>query len=79
MPEMKPPGAEALQKAALQMIAAARAMLDVAESIVLDPDAIKHAAGTASIFAKTVVDAVVKASGNAPADDDESIEHIDLS
>ncbi|RPI07186.1 MAG: hypothetical protein EHM63_08180 [Actinobacteria bacterium] len=78
-------GVAHLQAAALEMIAAARAFLEVAERVVQNPDAVRTAVGTVGAMAKAVMQTVdpasTKANGDRDADDqaDPPIEHITLS
>lgn len=55
-------GVEHLQTAAIEVIAAVRAFLDVAEAVVRDP-------GAAAAAATTLVDAARQAAGTAGASD----------
>ena len=78
-------GVAHLQTAALEMIAAARAFLEVAERIVQNPEAVRTAVVTVGAMAKAVMQTVdpngAKANGDSEADDqaDPPIEHITLS
>ncbi len=78
-------GVAHLQAAALEMIAAARAFLEVAESVVQNPEAVRTAVVTVGAMAKAVMQAVdptsTKANGDGGGDDqaDPPIEHITLS
>ena len=69
-----------LQKAALEMIAAARAFLEVAEKVVENPETVRNAVATVGTMAKLVVQAAepskVSTNGDQP---ESSIEHIELS
>lgn len=72
---------EAFQAAALQMISAARAMLEAAERAIQDPQVVAQLAHTLSGVAKGVVGTLgsLKPPGAAtPPDPDPPIEHIDL-
>ena len=77
--------ADAMQDAALQMIAAARTFLAAAEDVVRDPSAVRDMAGTvtsmARSFLRTVVptDAGRRGAGRSGDDADPTIEHIDVS
>jgi hypothetical protein len=76
--DVKPPG-ELLQAAALQLISAARQFLDVAEQVVLDPDAVRQAAGNATALARGIIESVVPGmGGGARSNDEPPVEHIDL-
>jgi hypothetical protein len=75
-------GVAHLQAAALEMIAAARAFLEVAESVVQNPEAVRTAVVTVGAMAKAVMQAVDPTSTKANGDgggDDPPIEHITLS
>jgi hypothetical protein len=69
-----------LQKAALEMIAAARAFLEVAEKVVQNPETVRNAVSTVGTLAKLVVQSAespkTAANGEHP---DSTIEHIELS
>jgi hypothetical protein len=81
MTEHRPPGVEALQSAALQMIAAARKVLDAAEQVIADPEALEEMATTFTSIARGMVDVVVGGAKAARRDnppDDDVIEVIDL-
>ncbi len=74
-----------LQAAALELIAAARSVLDAAEEVVADPDAMRQATGAltsvARLAAKAGRNAVGaddgSATGKSGADDDEGpVQHI---
>ena len=69
-----------LQKAALEMIAAARAFLEVAEKVVENPETVRNAVATVGTLAKLVVQS---AEGPKPSTNGEhpesTIEHIELS
>jgi hypothetical protein len=68
-----------LQAAALELIAAARSMLDAAEEVVHDPDALRQAAGALSHVAKIASKAGRAAVGVDDAgQDDDPIEHINV-
>jgi hypothetical protein len=78
-------GVAHLQAAALEMIAAARAFLEVAERVVQNPEAVRTAVVTVGAMAKAVMQTVdptgTKANGDRDAEDpsDPTIEHITLS
>jgi len=77
-------GVAHLQAAALEMIAAARAFLEVAEAVVQNPEAVRTAVVTVGAMAKAVMQAVdptsTKANGDGADDQaDPPIEHITLS
>lgn len=78
-------GVAHLQAAALEMIAAARAFLEVAERVVQNPEAVRTAVVTVGAMAKAVMQTVdptsSKANGDGDADDqaDPPIEHITVS
>jgi hypothetical protein len=78
-------GVAHLQAAALEMIAAARAFLEVAERVVQNPDAVRTAVGTVGAMAKAVMQTVdtsgTTGNGDREGDDraDPPIEHITLS
>jgi hypothetical protein len=75
------PATEALQDAALQMIAAARAFLTAAEDVVRDPSAVREMAGTVTSMARRFLrDADGRMAGESDeGDDDPPIEHIEVS
>ena len=69
-----------LQKAALEMIAAARAFLEVAEKVVENPETVRHAVATVGTLAKLVVQSAESPKPAANGEHPEStIEHIELS
>jgi hypothetical protein len=76
-------GVAFLQAAALEMIAAARAFLEVAEKVVQNPETVRTAVGTVGAMAKAMMQSMDTTSGRANGDaDDEAdppIEHIQLS
>lgn len=69
-----------LQKAALEMIAAARAFLEVAEKVVENPETVRNAVATVGTLAKLVVQSAEspKPSSNGEHPDS-TVEHIELS
>jgi hypothetical protein len=70
-----------MQAAALQMIAAARKMLDAAEQVITEPESLEDIAGTFASMARGMVDMVVggvKAAGRPAERDEDVIEVIDL-
>ena len=69
-----------LQKAALEMIAAARAFLEVAEKVVENPETVRNAVATVGALAKLVVQSAEspKPSSNGEHPDS-TVEHIELS
>jgi hypothetical protein len=73
-------GTDALQTAALQLIAAAKAFLDLAEQAVKDPAIVGQVAVTVGAVAKGMVGTIgsllTRAQGERPPDD--TIEHIDV-
>jgi hypothetical protein len=75
------PATEAMQDAALQMIAAARAFLTAAEDVVRDPSAVRDIAGTVTSMARRFMrdGAEGAAGGRDDDDDDPPIEHIEVS
>jgi hypothetical protein len=60
-----------LQAAAKEMIAAARSFLDVAETLVEDPQAVQALGGAVTTLAKLAAGTLLNATGGASADDDE--------
>lgn len=83
-------GVEHLQAAALEMIAAARAFLDVVEDVVADPDKVADVVSAVGTVANSVSDAARDAargtarsrgdaSTDAPADPDEGVQRIPVS
>jgi hypothetical protein len=73
-----PPGVELLQNAALQLIGAAKAFLDVAERVVQDPRAVAEVAATIGAVAKAAIESIRPAAHDdepAPPDD---VQHIDI-
>ena len=69
-----------LQKAALEMIAAARAFLEVAEKVVENPETVRNAVATVGTLAKLVVQSAESPKPAANGEHPEStIEHIELS
>ncbi len=72
-------GVAHLQKAALEMIAAARAFLEVAEKVVENPETVRNAVVTVGAVAKAMMQ-TVDASTRSNGDNGEStVEHIPLS
>lgn len=79
-------GVEQFQKAALDALHAARAMLDAAESIVKEPRAVESLLGTVGDLARTATETVAgfaagaarAASGDDEADDEGGYETIDV-
>ena len=72
-------GVAHLQKAALEMIAAARAFLEVAEKVVENPETVRNAVVTVSAVAKAMMQ-TADTSSRANGDNGEStVEHIPLS
>ena len=67
-------GLEHLQAAARELIQAARAMLDVAEDLVNDPEAVASLAGTVGVLGDLVRRR--SASPDAAAPDDPGVERI---
>jgi hypothetical protein len=81
MADERPPGLEALQAATLQLIGAARQVLDAAEQLVRDPEAVTQVAQSMAAIARAAVQAVTPGgAGSPPAGhpEDEPLEHIDL-
>ena len=78
------PGTEALQAAALQAIAAAKAFLDLAEQAVRDPEVLGQVTSSLSAVAKGVSarwrlrEPRAGASGSGADPDDTPLEHIDV-
>jgi hypothetical protein len=69
-----------LQKAALEMIAAARAFLEVAEKVVENPESVRNAVATVGTLAKLVAQSADAPKASKNGDHPEStIEHIELS
>lgn len=64
-------GVEALQSAAQEMIAAARAMLDVADELVRDPRAVGTVVEAMSSFARRPAGRPASSSPGRPDDDDD--------
>ena len=77
-------GTEALQAAALQAIAAAKAFLDLAEQAVRNPEVLGQVTSSLSAVAKGVFGALVPpgaqgpSSGSGGGPDDTPLEHIDV-
>jgi hypothetical protein len=73
-------GLEALQAATLQLITAARQVLDAAEQVVRDPDTVGQVAQSLATVAKAAVQLVAppSASAGSAAPGQEPFEHIDL-
>jgi len=80
----KAPGTEALQAAALQAIAAAKAFLDLAEQAVRDPEVLGQVTASLSAVAKGVLGALVppgaqgRSTGSGADPGDTPLEHIDV-
>ena len=80
----KGPGTEALQAAALQAIAAAKAFLDLAEQAVRDPEVVGQVTSSLSAVAKGVLGALVppgaqgRSTGSGADPGDTPLEHIDV-
>jgi hypothetical protein len=78
------PGTEALQAAALQAIAAAKAFLDLAEQAVRDPEVLGQVTSSLGAVAKGVLGALVppgaqgRGTGSGTDPDDPPLEHIDV-
>jgi hypothetical protein len=78
------PGTEALQAAALQAIAAAKAFLDLAEQAVRDPEVLGQVTSSLSAVAKGVLGALVppgaqgRSTGSGMDPDEPPLEHIDV-
>ncbi len=78
------PGTEALQAAALQAIAAAKAFLDLAEQAVRDPEVLGQVTASLSAVAKGVLGALVppgahgRSTGSGADPGDTPLEHIDV-
>lgn len=69
-------GLEHLQAAARELIQAARAMLDVAEDLVNDPEAVASLAGTVGTLGDLVRQRRPAAPKPSPDGDDSSVERI---
>jgi hypothetical protein len=69
-------GLEHLQAAARELIQAARAMLDVAEDVVNDPEAVASLAGTVGSLGDLVRQRRPSATKPDAADDDSDVERI---
>jgi hypothetical protein len=80
----KAPGTEALQAAALQAIAAAKAFLDLAEQAVRDPEVLGQVTASLGAVAKGVLGALVppgaqgRSTGARADPGDPPLEHIDV-
>lgn len=73
-------GVAHLQKAALEMIAAARAFLEVAEKVVENPETVRNAVATVGTLAKMVVQSAESPKPSTNGEHPEStVEHIELS
>jgi hypothetical protein len=78
------PGTEALQAAALQAIAAAKAFLDLAEQAVRDPEVLGQVTSSLSAVAKGVLGSLVppgaqgRSTGSGADPADPPLEHIDV-
>lgn len=69
-----------LQRAALEMIAAARAFLEVAEKVVENPETVRNAVTTVGVMAKAMIDSSgSKAARSNGSEPESQIEHIPLS
>ncbi len=68
-----------LQKAALEMIAAARSFLEVAEKVVQNPETVRNAVVTVGTVAKAMVQSVDTSSASNGDHAESTIEHIPLS
>ena len=69
-----------LQNAALEMIAAARAFLEVAEKVVQNPEAVRTAVVTVGAVAKAVMQSADNGRATPNGDDAHpAVEHIPLS
>lgn len=69
MDERAEKGVEHLQAAAMEMISAARAFLDVVEDLVSDPDKVADVVSAVGAVAETVKDATRSAARPRPAGD----------
>jgi hypothetical protein len=69
-------GLEHLQRAALEMIAAARAFLDVAEDLVRDPSAASTAVQTAAAVGKILLHGGQAAEESQVTSDEAKVRHI---
>lgn len=69
-------GVEHLQTAARELIAAARAFLDVAEDAVADPAAVQDWARTAGDIWQTIVGSTATEPDGHDSGDDARVEHI---
>lgn len=67
-----------LQRAAMEMIAAARAFLDVAEEVVADPDKVADVVSVVSTMATAAAAKGRASTGHAPFPSP-GVEHIDVS
>lgn len=74
-------GIEHLQRAATEVIAAARAFLDVAEDLVSDRERLAEAAGLVATVANAASEGVGRAARRSDAEGDREgrIQHIDVS
>jgi hypothetical protein len=82
MAEHRNLGLEAMQQAALQMIAAARKMLDAAEMVITEPESIEEMATAFAGVARDMVEMMVGGMrpGGRPSakPDDDTVEVIDI-
>ncbi len=87
-PPSRPPGVDALQAAAREAIDATRALLDVAEAMVEDPDVaerlgsiVRSVSAAAARAARTASTAAGRDGGSGGPDDDDGdgLEHISVS
>jgi len=67
-----------LQRAAMEMISAARAFLDVAEELVADPDKVADVVSVVSTMATSAA-AKGRAATGQPPNPTPGVEHIDVS
>ncbi len=72
-------GVAHLQKAALEMIAAARAFLEVAEKVVENPETVRNAVVTVSAVAKAMMQTADTSARSNGDNGESSVEHIPLS
>jgi nicotinate-nucleotide pyrophosphorylase len=72
-------GVEHLQAAAMEMISAARAFLDVVEDLVADPDKVAEMVSAVGTVATTVTDAVRKTNPPAQPSAGDGIQRIRVS
>ena len=69
-------GIDHLQAAARELIQAARALLDVAEELVNDPETVTTVVGTLGSFANAAARVVPTSRANGDEPDDERVERI---